>query len=200
MTLQGKLLRVIEEKEFYRLGSAEPKNVDVRIVAATNRSINEEIKREHFRADLYYRLNTYSIKIPPLRERKKDVLPLVRYFLQKHTTETNKKITAIESALGDFFLKYSFPGNIRELNNIIASAVLVENSDVLTFKSASSFLPKMEPIETTDNELITLAEMEKQHILRILKATGGNRKETAKILGINATTVYRKIEKYDISV
>jgi len=203
LSLQGKLLRVIEEKEFYRLGSTEPKNIDVRIIAATNRSINEEIKCERFRADLYYRLNTYSIKIPPLNERKKDILPLVRYFLKKHAAETNKKITALDPALRDFFLNYSFPGNIRELNNIVAAAVLVEDSDVLTFKSAGSFLPEMvhmAPVETTENELLTMADMEKHHIIRVLKATGGNRKETAKILDINPTTVYRKIEKYGISV
>jgi transcriptional regulator with PAS, ATPase and Fis domain len=142
----------------------------------------------------------YSIKIPPLKERKSDILPLVRHFLTKHAAETRKKITAIDPALRDFFLNYSFPGNIRELNNIIASAVLAENSDVLTFGSASAFLPRMESVaEPVENGFLSLADMEKQHIVRILKATGGNRKEAAKILGVNPTTVYRKIEKYGIT-
>ena len=103
LSLQAKLLRVIEEKEFYRLGSTETKNIDVRLIAATNRNINEEIKKERFRADLFYRLNTYSIRIPPLKERKKDIMPLVRHFLYKHAERNDKRITTIDPVLKDFF-------------------------------------------------------------------------------------------------
>ena len=203
LSLQAKLLRVIEEKEFYRLGSTETKNIDVRLIAATNRNINEEIKKERFRADLFYRLNTYSIRIPPLKERKKDIMPLVRHFLNKHAERIDKRISTIDSVLRDFFMMYAFPGNIRELNNIIAAAVLLESGKVLTMDSARSFLPQLEPSEpppAEEAELLSLADLEKRHITRVLKATDGNRKEAAHILGINTTTVYRKIEKYDISL
>jgi len=199
--LQGKLLRVIEEKEFYRLGSTEAKNIDVRIVAATNRNINDEIKQGNFRADLFYRLSTYTINIPPLRNRRDDILPLARHFLKEHCDHNKKQISSLSSEFSEYLQSYDFPGNVRELNNIIASAVLQEEGAFLTLKPAVGVTGMPEPVERApQKEFQTLAEMEKAHIIRVLKATGGNRTNAARILGVNPTTVYRKIEKYGITV
>ncbi len=198
-SLQAKLLRVIEEREFYRLGSTEVRNVDVRIVAATNRDVNEEIIKNRFRADLFYRINMYNIKIPPLRERKDDILPLARHFLKLHAGANNKKIQDLEPKLADRLLQSSFLGNVRELENIIAGAVLLERGKTLTLASARNLLPYTGPERRKNVELVTLDELEKRHIKRVLEVTGGNRPKAAKILGINVSTVYRKIEKFNLS-
>lgn len=195
--LQGKLLRVIQEREFYRLGSTSSKNIDVRILAATNRNILEEVKQERFRADLFYRLSMYTIKIPPLRERKKDILPLARYFIKKYGGTKAKPIKSLSPEMERTLLAYSFPGNIRELENMMASAVLLEDSCELTLSSVRSLRVDQQQYSDKGNDgLITLEEMEKRHILRVLRETKGNRKKTAEVLGINTATVYRKIEKY----
>lgn len=198
-SLQAKLLRVIEEREFYRLGSTEIRNVDVRIIAATNRDINEEIINNNFRADLYCRINMYNIKIPPLRERKDDILPLAKYFLKIHARTNNKKIHSLAPELADRLLQSSFLGNVRELENIIAGAVLLERGKTLTLASAHNLLPYSGPERRKNVELLKLNELERRHIKRVLEVTGGNRPKAAKILGINVSTVYRKLEKYNLT-
>jgi DNA-binding NtrC family response regulator len=197
-SLQAKLLRVIEEHEFYRLGSTEVRNVDVRIIAATNRDINEEIIQKHFRADLFYRINMYNIKIPPLRERRDDILPLAKHFLKIHTRANNKKIQNLAPDLAQKLLESPFLGNVRELENIIAGAVLLEQGKTLTLASARNLLPYNGPERRKNVELLTLNELEKRHIKRVLEITGGNRPKAAKILGINVSTVYRKLEKFNL--
>jgi len=199
-SLQAKLLRVIEEREFYRLGSTEIRNVDVRIIAASNRDINEEIINGRFRADLFYRINMYNIKIPPLRDRRNDILPLASHFLNLHARANKKKIQGLSSELAERLLQTSFPGNVRELENMIAAAVLLEESKTLSLASARNLLPYMGPERRKNVEMLTLNELEKRHIKRVLEVTGGNRPKAAKILGVNVTTVYRKIEKYNIAV
>ena len=198
-SLQAKLLRVIEEREFYRLGSTEIRNVDVRIIAATNRDINEEIIKNRFRADLYYRINMYNIKIPPLRERKDDILPLAKHFLNIHARANNKKIQGLAPDLAETLLQSPFLGNVRELENMIAGAVLLERGKSLTLASARNLLPYYGPERRKNVELLTLDELEKRHIKRVLEVTGGNRPKAATILGINVSTVYRKLEKYDLA-
>jgi DNA-binding NtrC family response regulator len=197
--LQGKLLRVIEEREFYRLGSTEIRSADVRIIAATNRDINEEILKGRFRADLFYRINMYNIKIPPLRKRKEDILPLARHFLHLHAGANRKKIEGLTPELAERLLQYSFPGNVRELENMIAAAVLLENETDLTLSSAQNLLPYDGPERRKSLELLTLDELEKRHIMRVLEITSGNRAKAAKILGVNLSTVYRKLEKFSLS-
>jgi DNA-binding NtrC family response regulator len=198
-SLQGKLLRVIQEKEFYRLGSTTSKSIDVRILVATNRDILEEVKNERFRADLFYRLSMYTIKIPPLRERKKDILPLARYFIRKYGNNKASPIESLSPELEQHLLDYSFPGNIRELENMMASAVLLEKTRELSLSSVRSLHAGQHFLSDKGSGLVTLEDLEKQHILRVLQETGGNRKKAAIILGINTATVYRKIEKYRIS-
>ena len=198
-SLQAKLLRVIEEREFYRLGSTEIRNVDVRIIAATNRDINEEIIKGHFRADLFYRINMYNIKIPPLRERRDDILPLASHFLKVHANANQKKIQGLSPELAERLLQASIPGNVRELENMIAAAVLLEKGKTLSLASARNLLPYTGPERRKHIELLTLDQLEKRHIKRVLEVTGGNRPKAAKILGVNVTTVYRKLEKYNLA-
>ncbi|MEE4263304.1 MAG: sigma-54 dependent transcriptional regulator [Desulfobacteraceae bacterium] len=198
-SLQAKLLRVIEEREFYRLGSTEIRNVDVRIIAATNRDINEEIIKGRFRADLFYRINMYNIKIPPLRERRDDILPLASHFLKLHATANKKKIQGLSPELAERLLRASIPGNVRELENMIAAAVLLEKGKTLSLASARNLLPYTGPERRKNVDLLTLDELEKRHIMRVLDVTGGNRPKAAKILGVNVTTVYRKIEKFNLA-
>ena len=197
-SLQGKLLRVIEERELYRLGSTEIRNVDVRIIAATNRDINEEILRGGFRSDLYYRINMYNIKMPPLREREKDILPIARYFLNIHARANDKIIGILAPDLEQRLMQYSFPGNVRELENIIAAAVLQEKGKTLTLGATLNLLQYEGPERRKNVELLTLEDIEKRHIEKVLEITAGNRPKAAKILGVNVSTVYRKIEKYGL--
>ncbi len=198
-SLQAKLLRVIEEREFYRMGSTEVRNVDVRIIAATNRDIADEIIAGRFRADLFYRINTYNIKIPPLRERQKDILPLARHFLKLHAGANKKKITDLAPELCERLLDHAFPGNVRELENMIAAAVLLEKGKRLSLDSARTLLPYDGPERRRHVELLTLEELERRHIERVLEATGGNRPRAARILGINVSTIYRKLEKLNLA-
>ena len=197
-SLQAKLLRVIEEREFYRLGSTEVRSVDVRIIAATNRDISEEILSGRFRADLFYRINTYNIKIPPLRERKRDILPLARHFLGTYSKANRKKIVDLAPELAERLLDYEFPGNVRELENMIAAAVLLEKGKHLSLAAARTLLPYEGPERRRSVELVTLEELERRHIERVLEVTGGNRPKAARILGINPSTIYRKLEKYNL--
>ena len=194
-SLQGKLLRVLQDGEFYRLGSTKIKNVDVRILAATNRDIKEEIKVGHFRADLFHRLNMYHINIPPLRKRKQDILPLAHHFLKIHAEKNQKEIHSLAPDFADRLLKYHIPGNFRELENIISSAVLLEEGTVLTLGSAPDLLPSTRSVERHDGKLVTLADLEKQHIQKAMEITGGNRTRAAKILGIGLRTLQRKLKR-----
>lgn len=194
--LQGKLLRVIQEKELYRLGSTDVKNVDMRIIAASNRDIKEEIKKKRFREDLFYRLNMYHINIPPLKEREKDILTLAKYFLKTHARKNQKEIDSIAPDLAGRLLGYPFPGNVRELENIIATAVLSEKGRALTLSSAGDLMPLTEPARIRGDGLLTLAELEKGHIYHILEVTGGNRTRAAKMLGIGLRTLQRKLKEF----
>jgi DNA-binding NtrC family response regulator len=197
LALQGKLLRVIEEKELYRLGSTRLRSVDVRFIAATNRDIQVEIAEGRFRADLFYRLNTCTISLPPLRERRGDILPLASHFLNVHAALNGKSISDLAPELAERLQSYDFPGNVRELQNMIASAVLVENTDRLQLQSVG--IPLGQPRgEASDLTLFSLSEMERRHIQNVLDATRGDRARAAEILGIDLSTVYRKIKRYGI--
>ena len=196
LALQGKLLRVIEEKELYRLGSTRLRNIDVRFIAATNRDIHQEIDTGRFRADLFYRLNTCNITLPPLRARPRDIIPLAEHFLRIHASRLGKSIKALSAELKQRLQGHAYPGNIRELQNIIAAAVLVEESDRLELTSVAASLPA--PDDTTEEDaepLLSLVELERRHIRRVLDACGGDRTRAAEILGVNPSTVYRKIKR-----
>jgi len=197
LEMQTKLLRVVQEKELYRLGSTTARSVDVRIIAATNRDIHEEVKAGNFRMDLLYRLNVCHIHIPPLRQRKKDILPLALYFLKKHAQKTGKKIHAISPEASQALLQYSFPGNVREMDNIMASALLVETGDTLSVSSIRSLVGASPLNEGSDEALLSMAALEKNHINRVLEYTSQNRTHAAAILGISLRTLQRKIKEYE---
>lgn len=191
---QVKLLRVLQERQFERLGGTEPISVDVRIIAATNQDLEAKIKERSFREDLYYRLNVVSLEIPPLRERREDILPLVEHFLKKYSGLTGKKMAGISRESRDALLRYSWPGNIRELENWVERAVVLARQEVIT----TSDLP-LQGLETEEPNDKSLEAVERRHIERTLKETGGNLTKTAQILRIHRNTLRQKIKKLGIS-
>lgn len=195
--LQAAILRVIQERELYRLGSTRAKKVDVRIIAASNRDLPEEVRRKRFRSDLYYRLNVCHIHIPPLRERKLDIIPISRHFLKLHAGRNGKNIRGITPEAMERLQSYDFPGNVRELENIIASAVINEQSNHLSPESVMPLLPDTarEPACNTAAPL-SLSEVEKRHILAVLEAAEGNRTRAARMLGIGLRTLQRRLSVY----
>jgi DNA-binding NtrC family response regulator len=195
LSLQGKMLRVIQERELYRLGSTQARNIDVRIISATNKDINEEINTKHFREDLFYRLNMFHINVPPLRERTDDILPLTHHFLKIHAEKNGKIIDSIDPEFAQCLIVQPFPGNVRELENIVAKAVLLEHGHVLTTSSIRDIIPSCPP-QRKKEDLMTLEELEKMHILNVLEATDGNRTQAAKTLGIGLRTLQRKLKEW----
>lgn len=200
ITLQAGLLRVIQEKEFYRVGSTRRRDVDLRILVATNRDIIEEIEQKRFREDLFHRLNMFHIDIPPLRMRRGDILPLAKRFLDLYAKETGKNITSLSPDFVTYLQELEYPGNIRELKNIIASAVLREKTKTLTLASIgrASRTTFVDPSLglPDDQALWGLAQVEKNHILKVVEQTGNNRTQAAKILGIGRKTLLRKLNSY----
>jgi transcriptional regulator with PAS, ATPase and Fis domain len=193
--MQGKLLRVIEDKELYRLGSTDVVNLDLRILSASNKDMEKSVDAGDFRGDLYFRLNEYHIHIPPLRRRPKDILPLAYHFLRRHSKKNNKKIKSISNSLAEYLQQYSFPGNVRELEHVVSSAVLAERSDVLGLASVQelktrSALAKQPIYETFPS----LADVQKKHIEKALELTNGNRTQAAQLLGIGLRTLQRKLK------
>jgi DNA-binding NtrC family response regulator len=196
--LQAKLLRVLETNEFIKVGDSKPSRVDVRIIAATNRDLQQDLESGKFREDLFYRLNVFTISLPPLRERKKDIPELARHFLTLFADKTNKRISSIQSKAIEHLQFYEWKGNIRELKNAIERAVILEDSDQLTISS----LPfELQHIETGSGDISSafhLSTIEKQHIQKVLHHTKGNKTKTAELLGIGLTTLYRKMEEYHL--
>jgi len=198
--LQVKLLRVLQEGELYRIGSTRARAIDVRIICATNQDIAARINAGHFRADLFHRLNAYSIHLQPLHRRKKDILPLAAHFLKRHAAANEKQIESIAPDLERVLKAYAYPGNVRELENLIAAAVLAEKSRTLTLASLQT--PEFEsdiaraPIT---NATQSLAHVQRQHILRVLEDANGNRTRAAKTLGIGLRTLQRKLKEYEQS-
>ncbi len=201
--LQSKLLRVLQEGEFERVGNPKTMKVNVRVIAATNRNLNQAIEKKEFREDLYYRLNVFPIFCPPLRERKEDIPLLVKHFCQKHEGKIGKKINTVSPKVMDALIAYDWPGNIRELENIIERALILSNSNELEF---GEWVPLAQINATNGNSKATTAalkldDVEKDHILTVLKQTGwkvSGEKGAAKILGLNATTLEARMKKLGI--
>ena len=195
--IQVHLLRVLEEKEFTRVGGNEMIKVDVRVVSATNKDIRKAVASGQFREDVYYRLNVVTIELPPLRERKEDIPLLAEHFLKKFALENQKKITGFSPDATDFLLKYEWPGNVRELENAIERAViLAQNSNIEVTDLPHQNLP----LARSASPGKRLKEAEKNHILTILAETHGNYSEAARILGISRMTLYNKARAYGINV
>ena len=193
--LQAKLLKVIEDKEFYRVGGTKPIHVDVRFIAATNLNLERAIARGSFRKDLYYRLNVMEIYIPPLRERKKDIEPLSRFFLTKHAPEYRKRIKGFTREALQILRNYSYPGNVRELENIIERAVILEKSQMVTPESLPQSL-KLFQIETLEPDKVKpLEEMDREYARHVVEMLGGNKTEAARLLGISRTSLWRMLKE-----
>ncbi len=202
LPVQVKLLRVLQEQEFYKLGSTKNIQTDVRIIAATNKNLFEEIKKGNFRKDLFFRLNINAIELPSLRERKCDIDLLANYFLKQFNARYGKNIVKISEPVLKLLHSYPFPGNVRELMNIINSAIIVESSDELKKKSLPSyFLSGDNHFETIDDDNIpvSLTELEKVHIQKVLIYTNNNHTKAAQILGISRVNLLAKIKKYNLS-
>ncbi len=202
LIMQVKLLRVLQEQEFFRLGSTKNIKVDVRVIAATNKNLFEEINRGNFRKDLFFRLNINAIELPPLRNRGNDVEYLSEHFLNIFNKKYNKNIQKISNPVMDLLKSYTFPGNVRELMNIINSAIIVESGKELKKQSLPHyFLTNQDSYQSnTQVELFSLEEVEKRHLKKILEFTNMNRTKAAEILGISRVNLIAKIKKYGLGI
>lgn len=202
--LQVKLLRVLQEGEFERVGDNKTLKVDVRVIAATNQNLQELISQNKFRKDLYYRLNIISIEIPPLRERREDVPLLINDFIKKHTKHLSKKIDSVNDAAAEILRNYNWPGNIRELENVIERAIILSKGTTITLEDLPEFLRQPRPKEDSaeDHNGLKLKDAlkspERDLITKALDSVAWNRNAAAKTLGINRTTLYKKMLKYGL--
>ena len=193
--LQAKILRVLETGEFYRVGDSKSRKVNIRLVAATNRNLEQEIKNGKFREDLFYRLSVFTINIPPLRERPEDIEMLANHFIQLFSAKTNKQVKSMDENFLKALKSHPWKGNIRELKNIIERCVILIDGSKLT----ADLLP-FDFNVSTDSNVYDLAVVEKNHIQKVLRHTQGNKTETARLLNIGLTTLYRKIQDYGITI
>lgn len=193
--LQARLLRVLETGEFIKVGDTKTLKVNVRTIAATNRDLQKEIETGHFRSDLFYRLSVFQISLPSLQQRAKDIPTLAKHFVAVFAAKTNKPVPVLQKEYLEALQQYGWPGNIRELKNVIERSVILENGNELT----TSTLPfNMQHAADAKSSSFELAVVEKQHIQKVLQHTNGNKTETARLLGIGLTTLYRKIEEYHL--
>ncbi len=194
--LQAKLLRFLDSGEFRRLGSNKTLRVDVRLIAATNKEMKEVVKNGDFREDLYYRLNVINITIPPLRERKEDIPELAEHFLRKYGKKMGKQIDGFKPGATEILNNYPWPGNARELENVVERGVILCDNSMIGLEDLSISAPRAET-EMSANP--SLEEIEKDYILRVLRENGGNQSKASQILGIDRKTLYLKLKKYGIS-
>ena len=201
LELQAKLLRVLQEGELERIGNPNTMKVDVRVIAATNRDLESAIEKGDFREDLFYRLNVFPLQSPALRDRKEDIPLLVKHFCEKLSVKVGKNIKSVNKNVMDQLLKYNWPGNVRELENVIERAVIISESSTLQL---GEWIPKLKASNQLldSDKIATLEELEKQHIIKALEATGGRvsgEKGAAKILGLNSSTLESRMRKLGIS-
>lgn len=203
LTLQAKLLRVLQEREFQRLGSTSTISIDIRVLTATNQDLENAIRDGYFREDLYHRLAAFPITVPPLRDRREDIPILADHFLKKYAAAAEKPIRDISTDALQTLMQHDFPGNVRELENAIERAVLYEITDHLQPQNlllhqtrGGSQLATSDPMDATD--ILTLKEAERRAIIKALKMTGGNISAAARTLGIDRSTLYQKMEKHNL--
>jgi DNA-binding NtrC family response regulator len=201
LNLQSKLLRVIQEREIKRVGGLQRIKVDVRIIAATNQDLREAVNKKQFREDLYYRLSVVPIFLPHLRERTEDIPFLVQHFIKKYSRRRREFITGIESSALEALLNYQWPGNIRELENAIERAMVLEEGVRITLESLPWHVRTNEEafMDETAATRCTLRDVEKEYIKKVLEQNQWNKHQVAHILGIDRKTLYKKIEKYNLT-
>ena len=195
--MQVRLLRVIQEMEFERVGDSAPVKVDVRVITATNKDLLEKVKRGTFRNDLYYRLKVVEIKVPPLRDRRQDIPLLAHYFLDKLNRQYNKKITAISREVLSVFGEYDWPGNVRELKHVMENGYVLCNQPTITLKDLSEDFCRGKSAHSTQDKQDKDLD-EREMIVQALAQTGGNKAKAARLLNIDRKTLYTKIAKYNI--
>ena len=201
LSSQVKLLRVLQEGAVTRVGGSNEVPVDVRVIAATNRNLQQEVDAGRFRRDLYYRLNVISLRIPALRERLDDIPLFCKYFMTKFSAKYDKRIERIDESAMEALLSYKYPGNVRELINIIERAVILAEDNVIQRQHLPQRMREtsrraQSPVA---DELCTLCELEKRHIVNVLRHAGGNKVEAARILGIDRATLWRKCKRYQLT-
>jgi two-component system response regulator AtoC len=197
--LQAKLLRVLQEEEFEKVGNPSTVKVDVRIIATTNRNLVMEIEEGRFREDLYYRLNVVPLFLPPLKERKEEIIPLAQYFVKKYSAKNQKHVVSISESAAEILLRYDWPGNVRELENNIERAVIICPSKQIQPKHFPVLGSHIFPITKSSKEdlgTLSISELERRHILKVLRQQNWNRTRTAKILDISVRTLRNKLNDY----
>ena len=197
--IQAKLLRVIQEREYTRVGGTQAMPIDVRILAATSRNLPDEIQEGRFREDLFYRLCVVPIVLPPLRQRREDIPPLANHFLHKHNARRRDKVRGFTPEAMETLLKHDWPGNVRELENAVERAMILARSDMIAPADLLYYGTLVKPEGTTE-ATDSLAAVEKEHIAKVLRHHGGNRTAAAKTLGIDRKTLRRKLQEYGLSV
>jgi Nif-specific regulatory protein len=204
-TIQAKLLRVLEGHPFERVGGSESLKVDVRVIAATNRYLDKDVTEGRFRRDLYFRLHVLEIIVPALRKRPDDIPELADYFFQRFNAETGRKLRGFTPRAMDQMQRYRWPGNVREMKNVVERAIVlaegdyIDQEDLMLSKLPTTGDTTDVPSIPLEFKPVSLAEMERRHILATLKATGWNKSQTASLLGIERSTLDRKIQRYELS-
>jgi len=201
--VQVKILRVLQDGTFERLGSTRTLQVDVRVVAATNKDLMQEVEAGRWRLDLYYRLNVISLRLPALRERREDIPLLVAHFLRKYAAQNNKQVTGIQQQVLQFLQHADWPGNVRELENVIERAVVLAKDPIIGIAELPGHMQEKELAPTPGDHFAlplnaTLAEIEREAIVQALQHSGGNRQATARSLNIGLATLYRKLKEYQL--
>jgi transcriptional regulator with PAS, ATPase and Fis domain len=200
---QAKILRVLQEREFERVGGNELIKVNIRLISATNKNLEEEVRKGNFRKDLFYRISVYPIKLPPLREKKEDIPLLIAHFIKRYNKREKKTVQGIQPEALKILLNYNWPGNIRELENTIERAVVITNTNTIVIDDLPPHVIAMGEKETIDIEE-TLPKWKEKHEIEILRKTllefEGNISKAAKKLGIGRATIYRKAKKYDLPI
>jgi len=192
--LQAKLLRVLENQTYIKVGATQTSQVNLRIIAATNRDLKKEAENGAFRLDLYYRLSVFTIELPPLSRRKEDILPIAMHYLHEFTAKVNKPEFSLDKKFSQLLTNHYWKGNIRELKNVMERVVILADSNIIT----ADLLPYEFYDEVHDADPLNMQVMEKLHVTKVLNYAKGNKTEAARLLGIGLTTLYRKIEEYGI--
>jgi len=199
LPMQSKLLRVIQEREIERVGGTGNKRINVRIIAATNRNLEEMVLKGEYRQDLYYRLNVFTIMVPSLTKRPEDIPVLTEYFLYDLDNKYHKNINKISDKAMNHLIKYTWPGNVRELQNVIERAInLVDMSDTIDVEHLPQRIVGKQYIRNIKSLKDILAKAEKDAIIESIRITNGNKTKAANLLGIGRTTFYEKLAKYDL--
>src|SRR5262245_32317181 len=204
LEIQAKLLRVLQDGTFERLGSSRTLQADVRIVAATNKDLSQAVAEQRFRADLFYRIHVITLHLPPLRQRREDIPLLGAYFLRKYTQQNVKTITAITQEALQRLQAYRWPGNVRELENVIERAVVLAQGPIIRLEDLPPELQDQEPVSVPEQHVVlsadaTLAQIEREAIVQTLRRHAGNRQVAARVLDIGLATLYRKLKEYNLA-